>query len=459
MCASWSGQETDPIEVSPRLAAKKPRKTNILAETDEQLRRRRSRLWLVGLLSLPLIGAVAAFGIAPNTITEPVTLREVVDDLALEVPASEVSTDEPFWREERIQRGDTVASLLSRLQVDDAEALRFLRSSERVRPLYQLVPGRILRAVTKASGELVSLRYATSDGTELRVERTDIGFKATQRVLEMERRLVMSSGEIHSSLFAAMDSAGLGDHVATQLADIFSAEIDFNRDLRPGDRFSVVFEAFYHEGEFVRTGRIVGSEFISRGTRHRAVYFPDGAGGGYFTPEGRNLKRAFLRSPLEFSRISSGFSESRLHPVLNVWRAHRGVDYAAPTGTRVRSTADGEIIFAGHQSGYGNVVVVRHRSGYATAYGHLSGFSRGLHTGQRIGQGDVIGYVGMTGLATGPHLHYEFRVNGVHQNPLRMATPGGEPITPGRRPQFEGAVAQMLERLDLIRGMNLALVN
>lgn len=390
---------------------------------------------------------------------EPVALHEVVQDVTMDLAPSTAAVEAPFFREERIQRGDTVASLLARLQVDDADAERFLRASPRARSLYQLVPGRSLRAVTSPTGELMSLRYVNGD-RELRVDRQGPGFLAVERPLELERRLVMSSGEIETSLFAALDAAGLGDHIATQLADIFSGEIDFSRDLHPGDHFSIVFEALYHDGEFVRTGRIMGSEVVARGRSHQAFYFADTHGGGsYYSGEGRNLRRAFLRSPLEFSRITSGFSSSRLHPVLNVWRAHRGVDYAAPVGTRVRSTADGEVVFAGRQSGYGNVVVIRHRGGYATAYGHLSGYARGIHAGQRVAQGDVIGYVGMTGLATGPHLHYEFRINGVHQDPLRVATPGGEPITPARRPQFDASVADLSERLNLIRGTNLALVN
>jgi murein DD-endopeptidase MepM/ murein hydrolase activator NlpD len=375
-------------------------------------------------------------------------------------PLAEAPSREDFWREERIQRGDTIASLLARLQVDDPKASAYLRSARHVRSLYQLVPGRTVRAVTTEKGELRTLRYLNGDGTELVVQKRGDDFFAREEPLETEQRVLMSSGEIQTSLFAATDAAGLSDGVAVQLADIFSSEVDFHRDLRPGDRFAVVFEAFYNNGEFVRTGHIVAAEFTNAGRTYRAVYFQDAQGrGGYYTPEGKNMRKTFLRSPLEFSRISSGFSSSRLHPVLNTWRAHKGVDYAAPTGTRVKSTADGYVQFVGRQGGYGNLVVIRHNNGYSTAYGHLSAFAKGLHAGQRVNQGDVIAFVGMTGLATGPHLHYEFRVNGVHQNPLKLAVPPGPPITGDVRTAFEERVKPMVEQLELIHGMNLAAIN
>jgi murein DD-endopeptidase MepM/ murein hydrolase activator NlpD len=410
---------------------------------------------------LPLLGVVAAFGIAPDTATETVVLHRVVRDIALSVPEQtlpEASTQ--YWREERIQRGDTIGSVLARLQVTDPEAVAYLRGARHVRSLYQLVPGRTVRAVTTDDGELVKLRYLQSDGTELIVQKRGEDFFAREQVLPTERRLLMSSGEIQSSLFAATDAAGLSDGVAVQLADVFSSEVDFHRDLRPGDRFAVVFEAFYSNGEFVRSGRIVAAEFTNAGRTSRAVYYQDPQGhGGYYTPEGKNMRKSFLRSPLEFSRVSSGFSLSRFHPILNTWRAHRGVDYAAPTGTRVKATADGYVQFVGRQGGYGNLIVLRHRNEFSTAYGHLSGYAKGLRVGQRVNQGDVIGYVGMTGLATGPHLHYEFRVNGVFQNPLRLAVPPGPPITTALRPAFDNSLRPLLEQLELIHGMNLAAIN
>jgi murein DD-endopeptidase MepM/ murein hydrolase activator NlpD len=432
----------------------------ILAETTPSSSRAGLLRWALGLSSVPLLGVVAAFGIAPDTNTDPVALEQVVQELAL--PLHEDGSDvrsQRLWREERIQRGDTVGSLLARLQVEDREALSYLHSAKGVRSLYRLVPGRTVRAVTTGDGSLLALRYLHADDTELVVSRRGKGFLASEEPIRTESQLVIASGRIETSLFAATDNAGLSDMVAVQLAEIFSSEVDFHRDLRPGDRFSVIYESLYSNGEFVRAGRIVAAEFVNDGRVHRAVYFQAQGRGGYYTPEGRNVRKSFLRSPLEFSRISSGFARSRLHPVLRTWRAHRGVDYAAPVGTRAKATAEGTVQFAGYQGGYGKVVILRHSNGRSTLYGHLSRLAKGLSAGRRVHQGEVIGYVGTTGLATGPHLHYEFRVNGVHQNPLRVVVPPGPPITSESRTAFEETAAPLLQRLDLIRDTDLAMMN
>ena len=439
-------------------------KNAILAQKGVRLTARGRRVsprWLAAAAAVPLLGVVAAFGIAPSTSTDPVVLQRVLQDVLLTVPQqAESEAPTQYFREERIQRGDTLGSLLARLQIDDEQAANYLRSARHVRALYQLIPGRTVRAVTTDEGELISLRYLNGDGTELMVQRRGEDFFAREQPLVTEQRLLMSSGEVHTSLFSATDAAGLSDGIAVQLAEIFSSEIDFHRDLRPGDHFAVVFEAFYSNGEFVRTGRIVAAEFVNAGRAYRAIYFQDAAGrGGYYTPDGRNLRKSFLRSPLEFSRISSGFSLSRFHPILQRWRAHMGIDYAASTGTHVKATADGYVQFAGHQGGYGMLIVLRHMSGYSTAYGHLSGFAKGLRVGQHVSQGDVIGYVGSTGLATGPHLHYEFRVNGMHQNPLKLAVPQGPAITAQLKASFEERVGPLLSQLALIRGIDVAASN
>jgi murein DD-endopeptidase MepM/ murein hydrolase activator NlpD len=409
---------------------------------------------------VPLLGMVAAFGIAPDTSTERVALKEITQEIALSVSPLATLDEAPYWREERVQRGDSIASLLARLQVEDAGALNFLRTDRRARGLYELVPGRTLRAVTTGAGQLLSLHYLKADGSELVLRRDQDAFSFGLEQPTTVTQLQMASGEIQSSLFAAMDRAGLSDAAAVQLADIFSSEIDFHRDLQPGDRFSVVYEAEFSNGEFIRTGRILAAEFINAGEQHRALYFEDSEGrGGYFTPDGKNVRKAFLRSPLEVSRISSGFTFARLHPVLNVWRAHKGVDYSAPVGTNVRVTADGVIDFVGRRGGYGKVVVVNHRNGYSTLYAHLSGFARDMVPGKRVDQGALIGYVGMTGLATGPHLHYEFLVDGVHKDPLSQSLPEGNPVTTATRGMFERATAPLVGRLDMIQDMNLGLVN
>ncbi len=416
-----------------------------------------SGFWRVAVaLALPFIGVVAAFGIAPDTVTEPVARTEVVQEVALSLSPPAGKADEGYWREERIQRGDTLAALLSRLGAEDPEAAAFLRNTRSARTLYQLIPGRTVRVLATADGKLLALRYQTS-GRVLNVRRQGDTFSLTEEAVELERRVLMKSGEIRSSLFAATDASGLSDAVATQIADIFSTDIDFHRDLRRGDRFTVVYEMYYDQGEAVRSGRLLAAEFVNQGKSYQAVYFLYAEGqGGYYTPGGKNIRKAFLRSPLEFSRISSGFSD-RFHPILKQWRAHKGIDYAAPSGTRIKATGDAVVEFAGrHQGGYGNLVVLRHQSKYTTWYGHLSGFAKGIRKGARVAQGDVIGYVGATGLATGPHLHYEFRINDVHQNPLRVVLPSAPPISPEQKLVFEAAAAPLTQRLQLLRGTHLA---
>jgi murein DD-endopeptidase MepM/ murein hydrolase activator NlpD len=411
---------------------------------------------VAAVVVLPFIGVVAAFGIAPDTITEQVAKTQVVQEVALPAARLAGSTDDAYWREERIQRGDTLAELLARLGAEDPEAVQALRNTRSARALYQLVPGRTVRARTTAAGRLLELRYQHG-GNVLSVTRQGDGLAVSEQPLQFERRELMKSGEIRSSLFAATDAAGLSDSIAIQVADIFSTDIDFHRDLRRGDRFSVVYEMFYDQGSPVRAGRVLAAEFINVGKLYRAVWFQYAEGqGGYYTPDGRNIRKAFLRSPLEFSRISSGFTNSRFHPVLQQWRAHKGIDYAASTGTRVKATGDGIVEVAGRQGAYGNLVVLRHQSKFTTWYGHLSGIAKGVRKGARIAQGEVVGYVGATGLATGPHLHYEFRINDVHQNPLRVVLPSAPPIGADLKPAFAAAAAPLSQQLALLRNTRLS---
>jgi murein DD-endopeptidase MepM/ murein hydrolase activator NlpD len=416
---------------------------------------RRHRLPAI-FIAVPCFSVVAAFGIAPDTLVEKVPVNNVIE--ALELPAlTPVADANPiFIREERIQRGDTVASLLARLQVEDPAAARSLNNAKEARALSQLIPGKTVRAATTAEGKLASLRYLNGT-TLLAVDRNDNGYTINDEPAQLEQRVMMKSAEIKNSLFGATDAAGVPDAIATQLADIFSSDIDFHRDLRKGDRFSVIYEAMYHRGEPVQTGRVLAAEFVNQGKSYQAVYFDYAEDhGGYYTPDGNNLRKQFLRSPLEFSRITSGFSNSRFHPVLQTWRAHKGIDYGAPSGTGVRATGDGVVELAGRQGGYGNVVVLRHQSKYTTWYGHLSAFTKGLRKGTHIAQGDVIGFVGATGRATGPHLHYEFRINDVNQNPLHVAMPAAPPITPALQPKFEQVARPYVQRLELLRNTNLA---
>jgi murein DD-endopeptidase MepM/ murein hydrolase activator NlpD len=434
-------------------------KFRVLPEQQLILTKKRLR-WLILLSSIPLFGMVAAFGIAPDTSFEDLPVEQVV--LRLELPEIHAASDPDmtFWRQERIERGDTIATLLSRLGVNNHEAASFLRDVRDVKPMHQLISGKTIHGQTTAAGELLLLRYFPGGSEQLVMEKSGDAFRVSEQPAKLETHVQMKSGVINSSLFAAIDSAGVPDSVATQIVDILASEIDFHRDLRKGDRFTVVYDSLYGNGEPARAGRVLAVEFINQGTPHRALYFaPENGESGYFTPDGKNLRKAFLRSPLEFSRISSGFSSARFHPILKTWRAHNGIDYAAPTGTRVKSAADGTVAVSGWQGGYGNVVILQHNGGYSTVYGHLSAFAKGLRKGQRVSQGEVIGQVGATGMATGPHLHYEFRFNGVQRDPTKVAMPAANPVSPKHLPVFYEYTKSSMARLDMLRGTSLAFLD
>lgn len=358
-------------------------------------------------------------------------------------------------REIRIQRGDTVAGLLSSADIRDAAFLDFLHRSREAEQIFrQLVPGRTITLNVSATGELRALTFPLNGGKDkvLSISRSQNGLTAEINALQTESIVTMQTAVISHSLFGAADDAGIPDAVTNQLADIFGGDIDFHRDLRKGDRFSVVYETSSHLGRPIRTQRILAAEFINSGRTFRAFWYEDKEGeGGYYTQDGNSVRKAFLRSPLEFSRISSGFSTARYHPVLQEIRAHRGIDYAAAVGTRVRATGDGVIELAGSQGGYGKVVMIRHAGDKTTVYGHLSGFAPSIRKGTRVAQGDVIGYVGATGLATGPHLHYEFRIAGIHRNPLSVTLPPAAPLAQTAIPSFRAHAEQQLARIAEIR--------
>lgn len=419
----------------------------------------RKRL-LLALATLPFLGVVAAFGIAPDTATGNIPHETIVENLALPEVRPTDGGNFDFWREERIGRGDTLSSLLARLGVNAGDTRDFLAAARESKSLARLVPGRSVLARVTASGQLMLFRYLASDEQLVTVSRADGAFKARQSGVTLESRMIMRSGKIQGSLFGATDAADVPDRIASEMAEAFSGDIDFHKDLRRGDHFSVVYEAFYFEGQLVRTGRLLAAEFVNQDKPHQAIYFKDTQGrDGYYTPDGQNMKRAFLKSPMPFTRVSSGFSNARYHPVLQEWRAHKGIDYAAPTGTPVRAVADAVVDFVGKQGGYGNLILLKHQGNYSTAYGHLSRFGKGVKRGSRIGQGQVIGYVGATGLATGPHLHYEFRVAGVQKNPLALKLPTSYPLDPRAKIHFATAAKPLLNRLQLLRSTNLASLN
>ncbi|HKX52846.1 MAG TPA: M23 family metallopeptidase [Nitrosospira sp.] len=415
---------------------------------------------LILLSSIPLFGMVAAFGIAPDTTVEDVPVEQVV--LGLEIPEIRpaLAEDMTFWRHERIQQGDTIGSLLSRLEVNNQDVARLIRDTSDLKTLHPLGAGRMVHAETTAVGELLLLRYFPGGSEQVVLEKRDGSYVMSDKPALLETHIQMKSGVIESSLFAAVDRAGVPDGIASQIVDILASQIDFHRDLRKGDRFTVVYDALYGNGEPARAGRVLAVEFVNQGVPYRGVYFSTSDGeSGYYTPDGKNLRRVFLRSPLEFSRISSGFSTGRFHPVLKKWRAHKGIDYAAPTGAGVKAVADGIVAVAGWDGGYGNFIILEHEGSYSTVYGHLSAFAKGLRKGQRVRQGQIIGRVGATGLATGPHLHYEFRIDGIQRDPLKEPMPEGKPVDPRYMAAFYESTKPSMARLDMLHGTNLALLD
>ena len=406
--------------------------------------------WQAVVLAALGLSGVAAFGFAPDTPVETVVTHSVVRALPPPTPLVDGDEGGAFWREEFVRRGDTIGSLLARAAVDDPDALAFLRVNAAARPLYQLRPGQPVRVATDEEGHLVELRFLTGSGESLDVERQGDTFAVSSAPPLAETALTLRGAEIRSSLFSAADDVGLPDTITLALSDVFAGEIDFYHDLQPGDRFSVLYETRYVDGEAVAVGRIVAAEFVNRGRAFRAFLWqaPDG-GDGYYAEDGTSTRKAFLLAPMEFSRITSGFTAARFHPLFQTTRAHRGIDFAAPTGTPVRATGDGVVTFAGEQNGYGNVIMVQHVGAYSTVYAHLSRFAPETKAGARVHQGDTIGYVGQTGWATGPHLHYEFRVDGEALNPFAIDLPTAMPIAEEDRPAFELAIAPLVTELQV----------
>ena len=431
-------------------------KLGILTDRMTGAERRFSLRTLVALSSLPLFGVVAAFGLAPDTNTRDITPETITEAVALPTLAASNATGS-FERESLVQSGDTLASAMSRLKIDDLDIQRLL-SSDVVRQMVSSVrAGKRIQATTTPDGQLQTIRFERGDAPILTVRRQGDSFVAEESSAVLETRVVMRSGRILSSLYGATDSAGIPDKIANQMAETFSTSLDFREDLRRGDTFSVIYTVDYRNGEPIAAGKLLAAEFVNAGKSYRAVLFRDAAGReDYYTPEGESLKKGFLRSPLEFTRVTSSFSGSRLHPLLGYARAHTGVDFGAPTGTRVKATGDATVAFAGRRGGYGNLLILRHQNGYETYYAHLSAFATGIRPGRSVSQGQVVAYVGTTGASTGPHLHYEVRIAGTPYNPLSVKLPGSPPLAAAQRGRFLQQTAGWSDKLALLRGTNLA---
>ncbi|MDE2413905.1 MAG: M23 family metallopeptidase [Comamonadaceae bacterium] len=402
-------------------------------------------------------GAFAVASLAPDPADLPVTtVTQAVTSLAGDAPLSSLVDMPPFslYRSDATRGSDTAESLLQRLGIADPAAAAFLRGDNLVRQQLLGRAGRSVSAETTDDHRLVRLtaRWAPDEGDQFQrlvVERKNDGsFVSRTETARLSVGSRLAGGVIRSSLFAATDAASIPDAVAVQLAEVFSGDIDFRRALRKDDRFSVVYETLEADGEPLRSGRVLSAEFQNGGKTYSAVWFqaPNAAKGSYYTLDGQSMRRAYLTSPVEFSRISSGFA-MRMHPIHKTWRAHLGTDFAAPMGTAVRTVGDGVVDFAGVQNGYGNVVYVKHRNQHVTVYAHLSRID--VHKGQAVEQGQKLGAVGATGWATGPHLHFEFRVGGEHRDPMSIAreSEAAQPVPAAARAAFNRLASNMRVQL------------
>ena len=374
--------------------------------------------------------------------------------VAVDTAAAEVG---PTWQQITVANGDTLSTLFDQANLGVSTLHAVINSSQDARRFTRLNVGQVLEYQTDAEGQLTAMRSKLNDLETIRIDRTADGYQFSKQVIEPEIRERYVQATIDSSLFLAAQHAGLNHNLTMQMANIFGYDVDFARDIRQGDRFEVLFEEKHVDDKTVGSGNILAARFTNRGKTYTAVRYTDRNGyASYYRADGTSMRKAFIRTPVDFARISSRFNPGRLHPVLNRIRAHKGVDYAAATGTPIKATGDGRVVSAGRKGGYGNAVVIQHGRKYQTLYGHMSRFARGVTAGTHVTQGQIIGYVGMTGLATGPHLHYEFRVDGRHVDPLSMQLPASDPIPSSERTAFLATSQQLMASMDQSRATQLA---
>ena len=414
--------------------------------------------WVLVAFLLPIFGVVAAFAPTSTADSRHLKIKTVVQEVTLPLQASSAAGNEAFWQVDQVRRDDTLGSLFKRMTIRDADAIKFLMLSPDARAINtQLMPGHTLEIKTNLEGKLLHLEYELDAENILVAGLTPSGYQVATQKLVLQNHHVLKSATVQNSLFGATDDAGIPDQIALQIAEIFSGEIDFHDDLRPGDNFNVIYEAFYNAGELMKTGDVLAVEFVNKGKKYQAVHFGEAEGKfAYYTPEGRSLHKSFLRSPLEFTRVSSSFNNGRFHPILHRFKAHKGVDLAAPTGTRIKASGDAVVEFMGRKGGYGNVIVLKHENGISTVYGHLSGFAADLRKGMQVEQGDIIGYVGSTGMATGPHLHYEFLVDKVHRDPMTVALPTIIPIDAKYKKAFDAMSLDYMAKIEMLNRSQVA---
>lgn len=389
--------------------------------------------------------------------------QEIASINRIETSKKTVAKSVIDWQEVKVKSGDNLSLIFPRVGLSARDVYNVVQLDKEIKPLLNLKPGQILRFAVKTSEDtttLDKLELELSPLQTLSVVSTSDGLQATLDTRVVDSQPAHASGHIENSLFEAGVEAGLSDKVIMELAYIFGWDIDFALDLRKNDSFSVIYSEDYLDGKKVADGEILAAEFTNRGKTFRAVRYTDKEGiTRYYSPNGDSMRKTFSRSPVHFSRISSRFNPNRKHPVLKTSRPHKGVDYAAARGTPITATGDGKVSFVGTKGGYGRTVILSHGGKYTTLYAHMSKFRKGIRSGKRVQQGDVIGYIGSSGLATGPHLHYEFRVNGVHRNPLTVALPKAQPLDKKYIADFKQKSQPLLAQLDSIGETSLALNN
>lgn len=433
---------------------------------------------MIGSPRIRAVPSVVAFVLAFGTVltayglVKPLPERPLPPATTVTVPVTLDLPDAPpaagSIQSARIRLGDTLQTVLARMDIVDPGLVEFIGQDGTARAILAFRAGETLHAELDSMGQVARLVYSkgiidpqeSPVGLRIVVERGPDGrLAARDETIELEHGIALRTATVSSTLFGATYAAGIPDAVASQVADILGGELDLYRDLRRGDRLEVIYETLSEPDslELPQGGRVLAMRYVNGKRELTAFWFDDGRNGGeYYDIDGNSLRKTFLRYPIEFSRISSRFTDSRLHPILGQVRAHKGVDFAAPAGTPIRATGDGVVEFVGTQRGYGRVVIVQHHGKYSTLYAHMSGFARHLRKGDKVAQGTVIGYVGSTGFATGPHLHYEFRIAGEHADPLKADLPVAAPLGRAALARFDALAAQYMERFEHMGELQLA---
>ncbi len=379
-------------------------------------------------------------------------LSSVKEEIAEEVPVNTRTLTV------KVKKGDTLSAIFKRHNLSSSSLYKIINSGKAAKQLTRIKPGQSFSIVLDEHNDITQLEFRINKVDTLLISRNDKGYTPEIQSKEIETRQQFTARIINNSLFYDGQKAGLNSALIMKLAHIFGWDVDFALDIRKGDSFAVLYEEQYVDGKKINSGDILSAEFVNQGKVFRAIRYTDASGHtDFYSEKGLSMRKAFLRTPVAFSRISSRFSTGRKHPVLNKIRAHKGVDYAASRGTPIKAVGDGKVIFKGRKGGYGRVIILQHGSKYTTLYAHMNAYNKKLRNGSRVKQGQVIGYVGSSGLATGPHLHYEFRINGVHRNPLTVKLPSAAPISKKYRADFKVAAETLISQLKLRKQETIAL--